>query len=71
MDSKYKIINFTVNEQNCLAMMCSIMSGVSYKVKTEQPLIKIEDELYDLVDRFPSINWGLLYDKFHRQGANL
>lgn len=65
-------ITFTVNEQNCLAMLCEIMSAASYAAKqsgVNLPL-KTENDLFDLFDRFPNINWGMLYDKFHRQGKN-
>lgn len=74
-------LDFTVNEQNCLAELCSVISTMkhfyhirlddlntldSYQDFAETTI----DRLEDMFECFPSINWGELYDKFHRQGKN-
>lgn len=64
-------INFTINEQNCLAEVCQVMSSFAYKTLTNSPDVPdIKDKLSDIVLMFPNTNWGGLYDKFHRQGKN-
>lgn len=64
-------IEFTVNEQNCLALLCQMMSSFAFKAQQDpETAPNVENELCDIVERFPSTNWGGLYDKFHRQGKN-
>lgn len=69
-------LKFTKNEQNCLAMVCQTMSTVHYKHNVKPDSFEADDgeawamQLGDIVESFPSINWGELYDKFHRQGLN-
>ena len=66
-------IEFTVNEQNCLALLCEIMSTASYhslQNPYEESIPGVENQLIMLFDKFPNTNWGTLYDKFHRQGKN-
>ena len=65
-------MNFTINEQNCLAELCTVMSSISHTVNTKG-IEPTPNQIYDLamlVEKFPNISWGDLYDKFHRQGKN-
>lgn len=67
------MLKFKASEQNALAELCQIMASVSYtfNAKHEYPdAHKLQDQVLDVADKFPSINWGQLYDKFHRQGVN-
>lgn len=74
-------LEFTANEQNCLAELCSIVSTLQYfyhkdvnslnGLDSYQDFAKTTiDKLEDLFECFPNTNWGELYDKFHRQGKN-
>jgi hypothetical protein len=64
-------LQFTTNEQNCLAMVCEIMSSIDYLVSTGTVPGETEvDQLIAIVEKFPNTNWNDLYDRFHRQGAN-
>lgn len=70
MDDKLK---FSANEQNALAKLCEMMASASYKLNVQNEVpdaSKLQDVVIDIADRFPSIKWGHLYDKFHRQGVN-
>lgn len=63
-------IEFSVREQNCLAEVCCIMSSVSHSYHNGYAITtKTIEQLEEVVDRF-EVNWGELYDKFHRQGKN-
>jgi len=69
-------LKFTVNEQNCLAMVCQLLSSVHYKHNVNPDSFEANDgdawamQLGDIVETFPNTNWGDLYDRFHRQGKN-
>ena len=65
-------IGFTVNEQNVLALLCEMMAKASHQVSTKFEFDDeaVTDSVCRAVDNFPSVNWGELYDKFHRQGKN-
>jgi hypothetical protein len=66
-------IGFTYNEQNALAKLCEMMSKASYDANTSGRSIDeaaVLDAVYAVADNFPSLNWGDLYDRFHRQGVN-
>lgn len=68
-----KCLKFTQNEQNAMAIFCQLMSSVAYKFRTENemPDHDVEDALLDIIDGCGSaINWGDMYDRFHRCGAN-
>lgn len=64
-------IKFNANEQNCLAMLCEVMGSIAWRVSYGgTPLETQVDRIAEITERFPSVNWGELYDKFHRQGVN-
>jgi hypothetical protein len=66
-------IGFTYNEQNALALLCEMMAKASYNASSTGRLIDYEDmvdSVCSVADNFPSVNWGDLYDRFHRQGVN-
>lgn len=65
-------IEFTVSEQNALAYLCERLSSISHTVHSvgSQPSERQIDDLLEVVDRFESINWSDLYDRFHRSGKN-
>lgn len=73
-------LEFSVNEQNVLAMLCEVMSSHNYRRNVRKILPvpadlmkeseQLEDSLDDIVEKFPNTNWGDLYDRFHRQGKN-
>mgnify|MGYP006908394326 CR=1 FL=1 len=70
---KSTALEFTTDEQNCLARLTEIMSSIHYavNVKGEYPQQEnFNERLIDLAERFPNTNWGNLYDRFHRQGKN-
>ena len=72
MSEEREGIEFTINEQNCLALVCETMAKLHHAVNTldRMPNDDEFDELTSVVENFPNINWGNLYDKFHRQGKN-
>jgi hypothetical protein len=65
-------IGFTVNEQNAMALLCEMMAKSAHEADASGKIDQnaVIDSVCDTVDRFPSVNWGNLYDKFHRQGSN-
>lgn len=64
-------LQFTVTEQNCLTLVCQMMATAVYRLKTNpEEAPSVNEELYNIVESFPSVNWGHLYDKFHQQGMN-
>lgn len=69
MDTK---LGFTVNEQNVLAEVCSVMQNISHSVngQGEMPADNRLEDLAFLAERFSSIRWDDLYDRFHRSGVN-
>jgi hypothetical protein len=66
------MLAFTVNEQNCLALVCELLASVSHQVNevNKEPTERHIDDLIAIVEKFPNTNWGDLYDRFHRQGRN-
>ena len=58
-------IAFKANEQNALAEVCTLMASVVHGFDVECVY-----ELASIAERFHLVNWGNLYDKFHRQGVN-
>jgi len=72
MDDKEKI-GFNVNEQNALALLCEMMAKANHDANSPRGEIIVYaaiESISDVVEKFPSINWGDLYDRFHRQGVN-
>lgn len=66
-------IGFTVNEQNALALLCEMMARVAREADGPSGTFDVDavaDSVADVADKFLSVNWGILYDKFHRQGKN-
>ena len=66
-------IGFTVNEQNALALLCEMMAKAAYEADSPSCSFDVDaviDSVAGVADKFPSVNWGNLYDKFHRQGVN-
>lgn len=68
-DSK---IEFNANEQNALALICEMMAKMRHEAQRDDEFDEqaVVDSVGMIVDKFPSINWGDLYDRFHRQGVN-
>ncbi len=68
------VLKFTVNEQNAMALLCNVMASVAYRFHNEEetPDMKlVEDTLLTILDGCGrSVNWGDMYDRFHRQGVN-
>ena len=67
-----KTLAFTANQQNAMAELAQIMASVSHDVNVKRmwPEERHIANLASIAERFPSINWGDMYDKFHRQGVN-
>lgn len=66
-------ISFTSNEQNALAQLCEMLAKASYDANTSGRSIDdaaVLDTVYAVAEIFHAVNWGNLYDKFHRQGVN-
>lgn len=65
-------LEFTLNEQNCLSLLCQAMSAASHQLngRGKSLLGAHVEAIEDVLERFPNINWGDLYDRFHRQGLN-
>lgn len=65
-------IGFKSSEQNAMADLCQLMSSVSWAVNGQgiDPSDSCVGDLESIAQRFASVNWGDMYDKFHRQGVN-
>ena len=70
-------MEFTRNEQNVLAEVAEVLSRAHYAVNVKCAIPKgpfagdLGEDLLEIVERFPSTNWGEIYDKFHRRGSNV
>lgn len=75
-DAIRDMLKFSVNEQNSMAMLCEAMAAFSYKLsKGETEFEKLAEELANVALSVTdgcgrSVNWGSMYDRFHRQGVN-
>ncbi len=69
-------IKFTENEQNALTIVCQTVASVVYRLRQSKGYFssnsrdELENCLTQIAENFPSVNWGDLYDRFHRQGVN-
>lgn len=64
-------LNLSAGQQDALAQLCILLSSVSYAHDQNKPANQEHiDQLDTIADRFDRINWGELYDKLHRTGAN-
>lgn len=65
-------LNLTAYEQSALAELSCCAAGVAWQLfgKNEEATERQLQEFADVVMRFDKINWGTLYDKLHRSGAN-
>jgi hypothetical protein len=69
------MLEFTVNEQNFLAELMSIISYPTWAARRGNELSDIArqdlgDNIAFLAEKFPSVNVSELFDKFHRRGSN-
>lgn len=65
-------LNLSQYEQDALAELSIVAASVKWQIfGTKQNVSqKTLDEFVDVVMRFDRINWGTMYDKLHRSGAN-
>ena len=64
-------LNLSAGQQNVLAELCILMSSVRYAHDQDKPATQEHLEQLDTIaERFGRINFGELYDKLHRTGAN-
>lgn len=59
-------------EQDALADLAQHCASVKHEIESTQnyPSAEKMQRFADTVERFERINWGELYDKLHRSGAN-
>lgn len=66
-------LKLSAYEQSAVAELCSVMKSAHWQLfGIKQPLVseKIADDVYDVLLKFENVKWDVLYDKFHRTGAN-
>ena len=72
-------LSFTQYEQDALAALSQVASRLAYlraDIKTPNIEYRVAinaqlEKFTDVIDRFDHINWGDMYDKLHRTGANV
>ena len=64
-------LTMTAGQQNALAELATLLSSVRYHHTQGKPATQEHLEQLDTIaERFGRINFGELYDKLHRTGAN-
>lgn len=65
-------LKLSQRQQSALAELCTLAAAVKHRINTagEYPSPAMAETLGEIVERFDSINWGELYDRLHRSGAN-
>lgn len=62
----------TVNQQNAIAELAMVCKSLHWSLfgKEEQPTHEQLAEVLDVITKFESVKWDVIYDKMHRTGAN-
>lgn len=64
-------LNLSAGQQNALAELAVLMASVRYAHSKDTTATQEHTETLDeIADRWDQLNWGELYDKLHRTGAN-
>ena len=65
-------LKLSQRQQDALADLCTLAAAVKRRIDVEReyPSPEMADRLGEIVERFDGINWGEMYDKLHRSGAN-
>ena len=65
-------LRLSAYQQDALAELATHCAAIAYhwREHNRQPTEEQLERFTDTIDRFDRINWGDLYDRLHRTGAN-